>query len=48
MDFGVCLPTKAKSYEVVKRAEELGATTPGSTTHTCSAPTCSLPWVLRR
>ena len=26
MDFGVCLPTKAKSYEVVQRAEELGAT----------------------
>ncbi len=26
MDFGICLPTKAKSFEVVKRAEELGAT----------------------
>jgi 5,10-methylenetetrahydromethanopterin reductase len=26
MDFGICLPTKARSYEVVRRAEELGAT----------------------
>jgi 5,10-methylenetetrahydromethanopterin reductase len=26
MDFGILLPTKARSYEVVKRAEELGAT----------------------
>ena len=35
MDFGICLPTKAKSFEVVKRAEEFGLLTPGSTTRTC-------------
>jgi len=26
MEFGICLPTKANSWEVVKRAEELGFT----------------------
>ena len=26
MEFGICLPTKARSWEVVKRAEELGFT----------------------